>query len=168
MQIAHRSIACYGKPNLSAVALGVHHKVFELTREYAKQRSIYGRPLAALEITELGIGKIYTNLSLARLAAYRAMAVLDRNRDADEEIILAKNVSTELALESAKAAMDIFGARGTSRAMRIERFLCDILMVFPPAGTSDIHRKRIAEIALGRYVHSSVGSAGTIQQREVA
>lgn len=168
LQIAHRSITCYGKPNLTAVALGVHQAIFETVREYAKHRMIYGRPLTELESVKVGIGKIYTNLTMARLAAYRAMHLLDRDVPADEEIIVAKLMGTEWAFESAKIAMDILAARGTSRTVRVERFLRDILMVFPPAGTSDIHRKRISEIALGHYVHSSPASPELQHVREVA
>ena len=168
LQIAHRSITCYGKPNLTAVALGVHQSLFETTRDYAEERTIYGHPLSDLESAKTTLGEIYTNLSMARQAAYWAMHVLDLQGNADEEIILAKLVGTEWAFESAKKAMDIFAARGTSRAMRVERFLRDVLMVFPPAGTSDVHRKRMAEIALGRYVHSSSEPPAAPRRTEAA
>lgn len=166
LQIAHRAITCYGKPNLTAVALGVHQSLFETTRDYAGQRTIYGHSLTELDSTQTKFGDIYANLTMARQAAYWAMHLLDTRGEADEEIILAKLMGTEWAFESAKKAMDIFAARGTSRAMLVERFMRDVLMVFPPAGTSDVHRKRMAEIALGRYVHSSAD--GLIRRTEAA
>lgn len=104
------------------------------------------------------MGKIYTNLCLSRQTAYWAMHFLDQKDQADEEIILAKLIGAEFAFESTKEAMDIFAARGTSRSMMIERFLRDALMVFPPAGTSDVNRKRLAEIAFDKYVYTSGGS----------
>lgn len=152
LEIAHRSITCYGKPNLTAVALGVHQSLFEQTKHYMNMRSLYGRPLATLESAKMKMANIYTNLSLSRQTAYWAMHLLDELGHADEEIIMAKLTGTEAAFDSAKLAMDIFAARGTNWTMRIERFLRDVLMVFPPAGTSDVHRKRLAEIALGNYV----------------
>ena len=112
-----------------------------------------------MESAQTKLGDIYANLAMARQAAYWAMHLLDTRGQADEEIILAKLMGTEWAFESAKKAIDIFAARGTSRAMRVERFLRDVLMVFPPAGTSDVHRKRLAEIALDRYVASSAEPA---------
>ncbi|MHC5308021.1 acyl-CoA dehydrogenase family protein [Bartonella sp. LJL80] len=150
--IAHQAITTYGKPNLTAVALGVHRRILHETIYYAKNRTIYNRPMTALESVRLKIGEIYTNYRTAKLHAYNAMQKLDSDGHADSEIMLAKLIGTELAFKSAKYAMDVFGARGTSRNAKIERLLRDSLMLFPPAATSDIHRKRLAEIALGEYV----------------
>lgn len=155
LQIAHRSITCYGKSNLAAVALGIHQAIFETTIDYVKNRTIYNFPLSQLESARVRIGKIYANLCLSRNAIYWAMHLLDHLGEADKEIILAKLIGSELAFESAKGAMDIYAARGTSRSMMVERFLRDTLMVFPPAGTSDINQRRLAEIALGQYVYTS-------------
>ncbi len=154
LEIVHQSITNYGKPNLTAVALGVHQAIFDATLKYASQRSMYGKPLTELESARLKIGDIYSRLKLAQQSAYWAMYLLDHQNQADEEIILAKLTGVENAFTSAKAAMDLYAARGTSREMRVERFLRDLLMVFPPAGTSDVHRKRLSEIAMGRYVPS--------------
>ncbi len=154
LEIAHRAITCYGKPNLTAVALGVHQAVLDETVDYAGRRNIYGGPLTELESARLKIGDIYTHLATARQAAYWAVYLLDKRGHADEEIILAKLIGTEAAFNSAKAAMDLFAARGTSRDAKVERYLRDLLMVFPPAGTSDVHRKRLAEVAMGEYTPS--------------
>lgn len=117
LEIAHSAITCYGKPNLTAVALGVHQALFEQTREYMNRRTLYGRPLADLESAKVKMANIYKNLSLSRQSAYWAMHLLDKVGHADEEIIMAKLIGTEYAFDSAKLAMDIFAARGTSRAM---------------------------------------------------
>ncbi|CAB5670949.1 Acyl-CoA dehydrogenase, short-chain specific [Delftia tsuruhatensis] len=155
LKIAHSSITHYGKPNLTAVALGIHSAIMEDTIAYAKNRKIYGKSLANVESVRLKIASIYKNLHLARQSAYCAMKLLDANASADESIILAKLVGTELAFESAKAALDIFAARGGSRSIPIERYMRDLLMLFPPAGTSDVQLKRLAEIALKEYREST-------------
>lgn len=158
-QVAHRSITCYGKPNLSAVALGVHQAILDASVEYSRHREIYDKPLASLESARLKIGDIFRRVSIARQALYWAMHTLEQDGSADREIVLAKLVGTEDAFLSAKSALDLFAARGTSRDVPVERFMRDILMVFPPAGTSDVHRKRLAEMALGCYVPSSEAGA---------
>ena len=168
LEIAHKSITCYGKTNLAAVALGIHQAILDAALVYVRERSIYGRPLSELESVRLKLGAVYKNVSLARQTAYLAMNELDRTGSADESIILAKLVGTELAFESAKITMDIFAARGTSRSIPIERYLRDLLMVFPPAGTSDIHQKRLAEIALGNYVKKNTSPKFLRQIAEMA
>ena len=168
LEIAHRSITCYGKSNLTAVALGIHQALLDATLAYVRERSIYGKPLSELESVRVKLGSIYRNVTLARQAAYWAMHQLDACGVADESIILAKLAGTEWAFESAKLAMDIFAARGTSRSKGVERFVRDLLMVFPPAGTSDIHMKRLAEIALGDYVPTKARTDSTVRIAEVA
>ena len=168
IEIAHRSITCYGKPNLTAVALGIHQSILDDTLSYTRDRTIYGKPLSELESVRVKLGKIYQNISIARQSAYASMRLLDRNGYADEAIILAKLVGTEYAFESAKLAMDIFAARGTSRSMHIERYLRDLMMVFPPAGTSDVHQKRLAEIALGEYIPSVKNLRPLPQEKKAA
>lgn len=168
LEIAHRSITNYGKPNLTAVALGVHQAIFDATLGYAGQRTMYGKPLTELESARLKIGDIYARLKVARQSAYWAMHLMDKKGEADEEIILAKLIGAESAFTSAKAAMDLYAARGTSRGIPAERHLRDLLMVFPPAGTSDVHRKRLSEIAIGTYVPSVRQGKQTQVQHGVA
>ena len=64
----------------------------------------------------------------------------------------AKLVNTESALTSARAALgDLRRTRLTQRDHHIERYLRDIIHTFPAAGTSDVQRLRLAEVALGDY-----------------
>jgi acyl-CoA dehydrogenase len=151
VEVAYSSSTLYGRPNLTAVALGIHQAIFDDTVAFCRERELYGEPLAELPTVAQKLGDMQSRLMTARLAAYHAVSLLDRRRSCDAELINAKLVNTESALTSARAALEIFAGRGCQRDHRIERYLRDVIHTFPAAGTSDVQRLRLAEVALGSY-----------------
>jgi acyl-CoA dehydrogenase len=151
LDVAYSSSVLYGRPNLTAVALGIHQAVVDDTVEFCRQREMYGGTLADLPTIAQRLGAMTSRLVTARLAAYHAAHLLDLGRPCDLELINAKLVNTESAVAAARDALDIFGARGCQADYRIDRYLRDAVHTLPPAGTSDIQRHRLAQLALGRY-----------------
>jgi acyl-CoA dehydrogenase len=151
LDVAYSSSTLYGRPNLTAVALGIHQAIFEDTLAFCRERELYGKPLAKLPTVAQKLGEMHSRLMTARLAAYHGVDLLDRGQDCDAELMNAKLVNTESALTSARAALEIFAGRGCQTDHNIERYLRDVIHTFPAAGTSDVQRLRLAEVALGSY-----------------
>jgi alkylation response protein AidB-like acyl-CoA dehydrogenase len=149
LDVAYSSSVIYGRPNLTAVALGIHQAIVEETVRFAAERRRYGRPLHELSSVKLQIGQMQSRLMTARLAAYHAARLLDAGQPCDADLMNAKLVNVELGIDSARAAMEIHAAAGLLTTSPVERYLRDILHLFAPAGTSDIQRLRLAEAALG-------------------
>jgi alkylation response protein AidB-like acyl-CoA dehydrogenase len=103
-----------------------------------------------------------SRLMTARLAAYHAVHLLDGRHDCDAELMNAKLVNTESALTSARVALEIFAGRGCQTDHNIERYLRDVTHTFPAAGTSDVQRLRLAEVALGAYGSAWSSRLGTL------
>lgn len=151
LEVAYSSSTLYGRPNLTAVALGIHQAIFEDTIAFTRERHLYGRPIAKLPTVAVKLGEMHSRLMTARLLAYDAVQKLDDGQACDAELMNAKLVNTESALTSARAALEIFAGRGVQQEHNIERYLRDVLHTFPAAGTSDVQRLRLAEMALGEY-----------------
>jgi alkylation response protein AidB-like acyl-CoA dehydrogenase len=151
LDVAYSSSTLYGRPNLTAVALGIHQAIFDDTVAFTRERELYGEPLYQLPTIAQKLGDMRSRLMTARLAAYHAVHSLDRHQPCDAELMNAKLVNTEFALTSARAALEIFAARGCQRDHHVERYLRDVIHTFPAAGTSDVQRLRLAEVALGTY-----------------
>ncbi|WFE59537.1 acyl-CoA dehydrogenase family protein [Micromonospora sp. WMMD712] len=150
LDVAYSSSVLYGRPNLAAVALGIHQAVLDTTTAYATSQHRYGKPLADLPTVKQRIGAIQSRLMGARLAAYHAVHLLDSGRPCDAELVNAKLINAEHAIDSARTAMEIHAAHGLHPAQSpIERYLRDALHIVAPAGTSDIQLLRLAEHALG-------------------
>ena len=151
LDVAYSSSTLYGRPNLTAVALGIHQAILDDSVAFCRERELYGEPLAKLPTVALKLGEMSSRLMTARLVAYHAVDLLDRGRPCDAELMNAKLVNTESALTSARTALEIFAGRGCQRDHHIERYLRDVTHTFPAAGTSDVQRLRLAQVALGDY-----------------
>ncbi|UGY94538.1 acyl-CoA dehydrogenase family protein [Streptomyces gobiensis] len=149
LAVAYSSSVLYGRANLTAVSLGIHQAILEETTRFCADRHRYGAPLAQLSPIKLKLGQIQSRLMTARLAAYHAVHLLDGGLPCDAELMNAKLVNVEYALESARDAMEIHAAAGLFTDRPIERYLRDAHHIFAPAGTSDIQRLRLGEFALG-------------------
>jgi acyl-CoA dehydrogenase len=150
LAVAYSSSVIYGRPNLAAVSLGIHQAILDETVKYASERRLYGKPIAELDNIKQKIGQIHSRLMTARICAYHAVHLLDQGKPCDVELMNAKLVNVESALDSAREAMEIHAAAGLGTDRPIERYLRDAFHIFAPAGTSDVQRLRLAEEALGR------------------
>jgi alkylation response protein AidB-like acyl-CoA dehydrogenase len=90
-----------------------------------------------------------SRMMTAQLAAYHAVHLLDQGRPCDAELMNAKLINVEYALDSARNAMEIHGALGLYTDRPIERYLRDAHHIFAPAGTSDVQLLRLGDVALG-------------------
>lgn len=149
LSVAYSSSVLYGRPNLTAVSLGIHQALVEETTAYASERHRYGRPLYEVPTVKHKLGRMQSRLMTAKLAAYHAVHLLDRGLPCDAELMNAKLINVEYALDSARNAMEVHAACGLFTDRPVERYLRDAHHIFAPAGTSDVQLLRLAEVALG-------------------
>ncbi|WP_314174295.1 acyl-CoA dehydrogenase family protein [Streptomyces winkii] len=164
LAVAYSSSILYGRPNLTAVSLGLHQAILEETTRFVKERQRYGGPLADLPTVRHKLGLMQARLMTARLTAYDAVHLLDRGRACDTELMHAKYVNVEAAIDSARAAMEIHAAAGLQTDRPLERLVRDAFHTYAPAGTGDIQLHRLAETALGaargQWSQRLAGAAG--------
>ncbi|MGI5212339.1 acyl-CoA dehydrogenase family protein [Plantactinospora sp. CA-290183] len=149
LAVAYSSSILYGRPNLTAVSLGIHQALIEETASFVAQQQRYGKPLAELLPIKLKVGQMQSRLMTARLAAYHAAHLLDQGLPCDAELMNAKLINVEYALDSARNAMEVHAACGLFPDRPVERYLRDAHHIFAPAGTSDVQLLRLGEVALG-------------------
>jgi alkylation response protein AidB-like acyl-CoA dehydrogenase len=149
LPVAYSSSVLYGRANLTAVSLGIHQAILEETTAFCIERHRYGKPLYEIPSIKLKLGQIQSRLMTARLAAYYAVHLLDNGLPCDAELMNAKLINVESALDSARNAMEIHAACGLFTDRPLERFLRDAHHIFAPAGTSDVQLLRLGEVALG-------------------
>ncbi|MFE3900585.1 acyl-CoA dehydrogenase family protein [Streptomyces sp. NPDC059153] len=149
LDVAYSSSVLYGRPNLTAVALGIHQALVDETIAYAQKRVLYGRPLSELPTVREKLGLLTSRLTTARSIAYEAVRLLDQGKPCDELLINAKLVNVELVRDSARTAMDVHGAAGLMTSRPIERLFRDAEHTYAPAGTGDIQILRLGQESLG-------------------
>jgi alkylation response protein AidB-like acyl-CoA dehydrogenase len=149
LAVAYSSSIVYGRANLTAVSLGIHQALVEETVQFAMEHQRYGKPLSELPTVKQKLGQMQSQLMTARLVAYHAAHMLDEGVACDTELMNAKLVNVESSLDSARTAMEVHAAYGLSADRQVERYVRDAHHIYAPAGTSDVQRLRLAEVALG-------------------
>jgi acyl-CoA dehydrogenase len=149
LKIAYSSSVTYGRPNLTAVALGLHQAIHDETVAFCKARERYGKPLGDLDIIRARLGRIRSRLMTARTLAYQAAHMLDAGQPCDAELMNAKLVGAEGVMDSAREAMEIHGAAGLFTDRPIERYYRDAAHIYAPAGTGEVQLLRLGQQALG-------------------
>jgi alkylation response protein AidB-like acyl-CoA dehydrogenase len=151
-EIIHKIISCYGRPGLTALALGIHNRVLDLAIRYSKERELYGKPISDIPDVRVKIFDIYRRFQAGLLSAYQAAHLQSIGAKSFRAVAFAKYVNGEEACQSALTATEIFGARVGLRDYEISQLLLDALMTRPPSGTSDVQRRRVMENLFGEKI----------------
>ncbi|MFW6695383.1 acyl-CoA dehydrogenase family protein [Streptomyces sp. MAR4 CNX-425] len=132
---------------LPAVYLGVMRRVWEQTREYARERRQFGVPIGDFQAVAHRVVDMLARLEQARLMLFRAARRLDAGQADEVAPALAKLVVSEAAVALGLDAVQVRGALGILDG-EAETLLRDALPARVFSGTSDIQRNNIAR-ALG-------------------
>lgn len=130
------------------VALGLAQGAYELALAYAKSREQFGRPIAEFQGLQWMLADMSIQLSAARLALYNAAASADPFPD-PLLAAQAKVLASEMAIKVTTDALQVFGARGYSRNLPLERMARDARMFTIGGGTAQVLRTQIASRLLG-------------------
>ncbi len=148
MTIALKTISEVGRAGMAATALGILQACYDEAIKFAKERSLYGRPIAQLQAIQWQVADIYADLEASRLLCYRAAWLKDTGRDCAIETTLAKTYVTEAAVRAAKKAVEIHGGCGTMLEYPVQRYFRDAMVCISAGGTSEIGKLVMSRAAL--------------------
>ncbi|MFE9970138.1 acyl-CoA dehydrogenase family protein [Streptomyces hirsutus] len=148
LSVAQSSSILYGRPNLAAVSLGLHEAALTTTTAYLKTRPRYQGTLSDLAVLRDRVGDMEARLRAARILAYQSVLLLDQGLPCDAELINAKYLGHQWAVRTTQDAMELHGARAFDADYPLERLWRDIQHTYPPAGTGEVQRIRLADAAL--------------------
>ncbi len=148
MTIALKTISEVGRAGMAAIALGILQACHDEAVKFAKDRSLYGRPIAQLQAIQWHVADIYADLEASRLLCYHAAWLKDAGRECGVESTLAKTYVTEAAVRAAKKAVEIHGGCGTMLEYPVQRYFRDAMVCISAGGTSEIGKLVISRAAL--------------------
>jgi alkylation response protein AidB-like acyl-CoA dehydrogenase len=139
-----------GRLSVAARALGLAQSCLDDSVAYARERIVFGQPTGRFQlvqslITDMVVGVESARHFLYRLAELKDAGVARPRRDAS----LAKMQASDVAMESATAAVQIHGAYGISDEYRVGRMFRDAKVFQIVEGHNQLHRAMVAEYALG-------------------
>ncbi|MVO90228.1 acyl-CoA dehydrogenase [Streptomyces sp. p1417] len=147
LSVAQSSSILYGRPNLAAVSLGIHEAAVDLTTDRLKNRARYQGTLSDLPVLRDRVGEMEARLRAGRNLLYQSVHLLDQGLPCDTDLINAKYQGHRWAMQSVQDAMELHGAHALEGGYLLQRLWRDIPYTYPPAGTGEFQRIRLADAA---------------------
>ncbi|WP_366654870.1 acyl-CoA dehydrogenase [Fodinicurvata sp. EGI_FJ10296] len=120
-------------------SMGAAEFCWMAARDYALERQMFGKPLAATQLIQKKLADMQTEITLGLSGALRLGQLKDQNAAAPEAISLMKRNNCGKALDIARAARDIHGGNGISDEYHVIRHVMNLEAVNTYEGTHDIH-----------------------------
>ncbi|WP_298558226.1 acyl-CoA dehydrogenase [uncultured Aliiroseovarius sp.] len=120
-------------------AMGAAESCWHGARQYGLDRKQFGKPLAQMQLFQLKLANMQTEISLGLQAALRVGRLMDEAKAAPEMVSLIKRNNCGKALEIARHARDMHGGNGISQDFHVIRHMVNLETVNTYEGTHDVH-----------------------------
>ncbi len=120
-------------------AIGAAQACFGEALRYAKQRIVFDRPLASLQIPQQKLAFMATEITKAQLLALQLGRLKDAGKLHHSMVSMAKMNNVDVALQIARLARDMLGANGIVDDYCSMRHMVNLETVRTYEGTHDIH-----------------------------
>jgi alkylation response protein AidB-like acyl-CoA dehydrogenase len=135
-----------GRIAIAAIGVGLAQGCVDESLAYAKQREAFGHRIGEYQAIRFSIADMEVRTHTARLAYYHAAAKMLRGEPFKKEAAIAKLVSSEAAMDNARAATQVFGGYGFMNESPVGRFYRDAKVLEIGEGTSEVQRMLIARL----------------------
>ena len=140
-----------GRISIAALALGMSRGAYEAAAKYATEREQFGQPIASFQAIQFMLADMATKIDAAAMLIYRAAWMKDNGQNVTKESAMAKLFASEIGVEVADKALQIFGGYGYVKDFPVEKFYRDMKLCTIGEGTSEIQRIVIAREILRQF-----------------
>lgn len=134
----------------AALSTGIGRAAFEAGKEFAETRRSGGKPIGAYQEVAFKISDMFIEADTGRqLSYYAAYLLMEDDREAETEVSIAKLYASETSVRNANRALQIFGGKGYTQDVVVERIFRDARYTEIADGTSEVLRMLIGNSALG-------------------
>ena len=138
------SILDEGRIAIAALSVGLAQGCVDESVRYAKVREAFGAPIGSYQAIKFTIADMEARAHTARLAYHHAAAKMLAGEPFKKEAAIAKLVSSNAAMDNARAATQVFGGYGFMNEYPVGRFYRDAKILEIGEGTSEVQRMLIA------------------------
>ncbi|MFC2157215.1 acyl-CoA dehydrogenase family protein [Acidobacteriota bacterium] len=139
----------FGRFTVAAGCVGLAQGCVDVSKEHAKQRVQFGKPIASFQLVQQMIADMVVESEAGRLLVYRAGHLKNKGRPNTRETSIAKYYCSEMVNRVAYKAIQIHGGYGFSGEYDVERFYRDARINTLYEGTSQIQQLIIGATELG-------------------
>ncbi|MBN2364844.1 MAG: acyl-CoA dehydrogenase [Calditrichaeota bacterium] len=138
------SILDGGRISIGAMCVGIARGAYESALKYANEREAFGKKVSDFQATKFKLADMAMKIDASRLLIMRSAWMKDNDLPMNLESAMAKLYASEVAVEVANEAVQIFGGYGFIKEYPAEKFYRDAKLGTIGEGTSEILRLVIA------------------------
>jgi len=106
------------------MAVGLSRAAFEYSRDYAKERDVFGVKVAQKQVIAFMLAEMATEIEAIRLLTWEAAWMLDNHKeDASKQAYLALTGAVDMAMMVTDRAVQVLGGHGYIREHPVELWM---------------------------------------------
>jgi len=140
-----------GRLLVSARAIGIAQRCFEMMVKYSKERHTFDKPLSSRQAIQWMIADSSTEIHASRLMLYHSANKAQKGEKIHSELAMLKLFTTEMAGKVVDRAVQVHGALGLSDETILERCYRDVRPMRIYEGSSEAMRSLIAKNSIKDY-----------------
>lgn len=129
----------FARYGVACGAVGSAVACYQAARSFALKRKVFDRAIAGYQLVQDRLVRMLVEITKAQLVTYHLGRLLDADRARPAQISLAKMNNVREAIQIARNARDILGARGILVDHQVIRHLCDLEAISALEGTESMH-----------------------------
>ena len=137
-----------GRISIAALSLGIAEGALQESIIYAKERKQFNKPISNFQGISFKLADMATKIEAARLLTFRAADLKQKGKSVRKESAMAKYYASEVAVEVANEAVQIFGGYGYTKDYPVEKYYRDAKLCTIGEGTSEIQKLVISKSIL--------------------
>lgn len=137
-----------GRISIAALSLGIAQGAFEAALQYSQERHQFNQPIAKFQGISFKLADMATKIEAAKLLTHKAADLKNKGKSVNKESAMAKLYASEIAVEAANEAVQIFGGYGFTKDYPVEKFYRDVKLCTIGEGTSEIQKLVISRAIL--------------------
>ena len=139
-----------GRIGVAAIALGIAQGAINETIKYVGERKQFGKTIGSFQNTKFKLAELQAKVDAARLLVWRAACAKDNHEPISTYAAMAKLVCSDVANETTRTCVQLFGGYGYSREYPVERMMRDAKITEIYEGTSEVQKMVISASVLGK------------------
>ncbi|ANP91284.1 acyl-CoA dehydrogenase family protein [Rhizobium leguminosarum] len=133
-----------GRIGIAAQAVGMARAAFEAARDYARERTAFGKPIVEHQAVAFRLADMAVRIEAARQLVFHAASLREAGLPCLSKASMAKLFASEMAERVCSDAIQIHGGYGYMADYPVERIYRDVRICQIYEGTSDVQRMVIA------------------------
>ncbi|WP_129019471.1 acyl-CoA dehydrogenase [Edaphocola flava] len=138
-----------GRISIAALSLGIAKGAYEAAVKYAKEREQFDQPIANFQAIAFKLADMAVKIEAAEMLIYQAADLKNRGEKMTKESAMAKMYASEICVQVATDAVQVFGGYGYTKDFPAEKFYRDSKLCTIGEGTTEIQKLVISRDILG-------------------